>query len=121
MQSIYLVEDSAPVLQRLEKLLGPIPRTSIVGTASSATAAIGGILAKRPDVVLLDLSLSPGSGFDVLSEVQRSAPDIEFYVLSSFSSEPYRRQALRLGAKDFFDKTREFERVRDVIAQRALQ
>jgi hypothetical protein len=42
-------------------------------------------------------------------------------MLSNFSAEPYRRQAARLGAHDFFDKTNEFERVRDVVARRAVQ
>jgi hypothetical protein len=40
-------------------------------------------------------------------------------MLSSFASEPYRRLAARLGARDFFDKSTEFERVRDLIAARA--
>jgi len=40
-------------------------------------------------------------------------------MLSNFASEPYRRHAERLGASGFFDKTTEFERVRDVLAQRA--
>ena len=46
-------------------------------------------------------------------------PGIEVYMLSNFASEPYRRHAERLGASGFFDKTTEFERVRDVLAQRA--
>jgi hypothetical protein len=40
-------------------------------------------------------------------------------MLSNFSTQPYRRIAAELGARDFFDKTNEFERVRDVIASRA--
>ena len=121
MKSIYLVEDSQPVLQRLNELLAPVPGTAIVGSAASANDAIDGILRERPDIVVLDLSLSPGSGFDVLTAVHRAAPEIDFYVLSNFAIEPYRRQALRYGAKGFFDKTNDFERVRDVIAQRAQQ
>ena len=38
---------------------------------------------------------------------------------SNFSADPYRQLAEKLGARDFFDKTREFNRVRDVIASRA--
>jgi DNA-binding NarL/FixJ family response regulator len=55
----------------------------------------------------------------VLRAVHRAAPEIDVYMLSNFVSEPYRRLAERLGARDFFDKSKEFERVRDTVARRA--
>jgi len=119
MQDLYLVEDSAIVRQRLEALLTDIPGTRIVGHAGGAGEAVRDILAKHPDVVLCDLNLTQGTGFDVLRAVQAKAPGIECYMLSNFSAPPYRRLAAELGARDFFDKSNEFERVRDVIARRA--
>jgi DNA-binding NarL/FixJ family response regulator len=117
--NVFLVEDSPLVLQRLAKLLETVPDTKVVGHAANAQAAIRGILDTKPDVVVLDLHLAPGSGFDVLSAVHPSLPDTDIFVLSNFSSQPYRRQAHRLGARDFFDKSHDFERVRDAIAARA--
>ena len=119
MQSVYLVEDSALVLDRLAKLLQGVPGTAVVGHSGSAQAAIGDILKSRPDVVVLDLHLAPGSGFDVLTAVHANLPKTDVFVLSNFSSEPYRRHAHRLGARDFFDKSNDFERVRAAIAARA--
>ena len=52
---------------------------------------------------------------------QRRAPQIDFYMLSNFSSEPYRQLASRLGARGFFDKSSEFQHVRDLITARATQ
>jgi DNA-binding NarL/FixJ family response regulator len=116
---IYLVEDSPAVLQRLEAMVGTIEGARSVGHASRAADAIEGILAEHPDVVVLDLKLAEGSGFDVLRALHRAAPDVDVYMLTNFASEPYRRLAERLGARDFFDKTTEFERVRDTIVDRA--
>lgn len=116
---VFLVEDSVPVRERLKEMLGAIPGVSIAGHASAAREAIAGILAAKPDVVVLDLKLANGSGFDVLSDVHQREPGIGFYMLSNFASEPYRRHAARLGALGFFDKSSEFERVREAIAQRA--
>ncbi len=99
-------------------MLGALPEVSIVGHTGDAHEAIAGILSAKPDVVVLDFKLSHGSGFDVLSEVHGREPGIDFYMLSNFASEPYRRRAARLGAIDFFDKSSEFERVRDVVARR---
>jgi len=119
MQDLYLVEDSAIVRQRLETLLTDLPETRIVGHAGGAREAVRDILAKRPDVVLCDLNLTQGTGFDVLRAVHQRAPGIDLYMLSNFSAEPYRRMAARLGARDFFDKSRDIQRVREVLAARA--
>lgn len=119
MQKIFLVEDSHLVLARLEAMLASIPDTRVCGTATHAERAIRGILEEQPDLVLCDLRLATGSGFDVLRAVHAAAPEIDVYMLSNFVAEPYRRLAAELGARDFFDKSSEIERVRDLVAGRA--
>ena len=116
---VFLVEDSQIVSQRLEALLAEVPGTRIVGRATSATAAIRDILATRPDLVVLDIQLAEGTGFDVLRELHARAPEIDVIMLSNYSADPYRQIAERFGARALFDKSREFERVRDVVAERA--
>ncbi|HUJ86843.1 MAG TPA: response regulator transcription factor [Burkholderiales bacterium] len=116
---VYLVEDSPAILERLEALLATVEGARTVGRASRAGEAIEGILAERPDLVVLDLKLAEGSGFDVLRAVRGAAPGIDVYMLTNFASEPYRRLAERLGARDLFDKSTEFERVRDAVRDRA--
>lgn len=116
---VFLVEDSPAVLERLEALLASIEGAAAVGHASRAEEAIHAILETHPDAVIVDLKLSEGSGFDVLRAVHERAPEIDLYMLSNFAAEPYRRLAARLGARAFFDKSSEFERVREVLAARA--
>jgi len=116
---LFIVEDSLPVRERLRGMLGVISGVQIVGEAECVTEAVAGILETKPAVVVLDLQLGTGSGFNVLDTVHRREPGIDFYMLSNFASEPYRRHAERLGARGFFDKSNEFERVRDAVAERA--
>ena len=117
--NVFLVEDSAQVVQRLEELLGAIRGVRTVGSAGRADEAIREVLTLRPDAVLCDISLAQGTGFDVLRALHAQAPDVEVYMLSNFATEPYRRIAARLGARDFFDKSTELERMRDAVAARA--
>jgi DNA-binding NarL/FixJ family response regulator len=117
---VFLVEDSALVRERLESLLTAVPGTRIVGRAHGADAAIEEILATRPDLVVLDVQLAQGSGFDVLRALHAKAPELDVVMLTNYSSDPYRQIAERFGARGFFDKSREFERVRDVVASRAV-
>ncbi len=118
---VFLVEDSPLVCERLQEMLA-----GIEGRARSASAATRrrghrrASCATHPDVVVLDLRLAQGSGFDVLRALHAQAPAIGVYMLSNFADAPYRRLAERLGARDFFDKSTEFERVRDTLAARAL-
>jgi len=113
---VFLVEDSVMVRERLESLLAQVPGTEIVGRAAGAQAAIRDILQTRPDLVVLDVQLAEGSGFDVLRALHAEAPELDVVMLSNYSSDPYRQIAERFGARAFFDKTRDFERVRDVVA-----
>lgn len=116
---VFLVEDSPVIRERLEALLADIPGTTIVGRAAGAAEAIGAILAARPDLVLLDVQLAEGSGFDVLRALHAQAPGLPVVMLTNYSADPYRQIAERFGVRAFFDKTKEFERVREVLAQAA--
>jgi DNA-binding NarL/FixJ family response regulator len=116
---VFLVEDSVMVRERVAAMLEATPSARLAGHAADAESAIRDILAGSPDVVLLDISLADGSGFDVLRAVRPQAPQIDFYVLSNVSSYPYRQLAGTLGARGFFDKSTEFERVRELLAARA--
>src|SRR5262249_10486515 len=108
---VFLVEDSAMVRERLEALLGAVPGVQIVGRASGAAMAIHQILERRPDLVVLDVQLAQGSGFDVLRALHAQAPELDVVMLTNYSGDAYRHIAERFGARAFFDKSREFERV----------
>lgn len=116
-RTVYLVEDSPLVSERLLEMLDATPGARVVGLATGADEAIRDILAEHPDVVLLDIRLAQGTGFDVLRAVRAQAPEIDVYMLSSFASEPYRHLATRLGARGFFDKATEIAQVRDAVAR----
>jgi DNA-binding NarL/FixJ family response regulator len=115
---VFLVEDSPAVLERLEAMLEDVSARE-VGHASGAKEAIRRILAERPDLVVLDLRLAEGSGFDVLRVLHERAPDVDVLMFTNFASEPYRRMAERLGARGFYDKTTEFDGVRAALEARA--
>jgi len=115
---VFVAEDSPLILERLEAMIA-LAGADQVGCASGVEAAIRGILSARPELVILDVQLADGTGFDVLRAIREQAPEIDIYLFSNFAAYPYRQLAERLGARGFFDKSREFESMRDVVAQRA--
>jgi DNA-binding NarL/FixJ family response regulator len=114
---VYIVEDSAPIRARLSEMLSRMDRVSVVGEAASAREAVAGILRVRPDSVLLDLNLTGRTGIDVMRSVRPKAPEIVFVVLTNHAEPQYRRAATAAGAAYFLDKSNEFDRVREVIAE----
>ena len=118
---IFLVEDSPMIRERLVALLSPVEGMNLLGYADRSDTAVREIVAQRPDAVLLDLNLASGSGIDVLRALRVQAPEVDVFVLTNFANPQYRRLCESLGARGFFDKTTEFEKVRDAIAVRAGQ
>jgi DNA-binding NarL/FixJ family response regulator len=117
MTRVYIVEDSAPIRARLAEMLSLMERVSVVGESANAREAVAGILRVRPDSVLLDLNLMGCTGIDVMRSVRPKAPEIVFVVLTNHAEAQYRRAATEAGAAYFLDKSNEFDRVREVIAE----
>lgn len=109
------------IRERLESLLASIEGVHGVGHAAGADEAIHEILDLHPHAVVLDVRLAQGTGFDVLRALREQAPEIAVYMLSNFATEPYRRLAARLGVAGFFDKTTQFEHVREALADRVTR
>jgi len=114
---VFVAEDSPLIQQRLDAMLAACGADP-VGHARNVTCATRLILQTQPDVVILDVQLADGTGFDVLRAVRDRAPEIDVLLFSNFAADPYRQLAERLGARGFYDKTREFGLLRDAVAQR---
>lgn len=112
---IFLVEDSPLIRDRLHAVIAEIGVARVVAEAEAPPAAIEGIAAHRPDVVVLDLNLAGGSGLEVLQALRANRPTPKVMVLTNYSDRFYRRKCLGLGAEWFFDKTLEFERVGETL------
>lgn len=123
MMMVYLVEDSPVICERLRDMVMELAPDAKVLEATSAHAAIAGILEQRPELVILDLKLEGGSGLDVLREVHAKLPAIQVIVFSSHASRPFRKKCMAMGAAEFFDKAQDFEllraKVRQIIATAA--
>ena len=113
---VFLVEDSQMLRERLRALVSTIAGAIVVGEAVAADEAVAAIRQASPDAVILDLHLSRGNGFDILRALGHASPAVAFFVLTGHPLSGYRDVALRLGAKAFFDKSADIERLREALA-----
>jgi len=102
---VYVVEDSA-IMRRL--LVGTVTAAGaeLIGDSADAQSAIEALSKLRPDLVLIDIALKSGTGFDVLEALQTvdSKPGPIKVVLTNHASPEYRAMSFRMGANGFFDK-----------------
>ena len=102
---VIIVEDSELISSQICRVLSQEPRIQIVGISTEESAAIELIHATRPDAVLLDLSLSPGSGIAVLRSMRKANLGSRVFVLTNNTEDTIRSQCEGLGISGFFDKS----------------
>lgn len=100
---VGVIDDHNLVREGLKLVLSGQPDIVVVGEAASAAEARG-ILAVRPDVVLLDLSLGDDDGIPLLRWLVGQAPTLKVIVLSMHRDAETVRQALNAGAAGYVPK-----------------
>ena len=103
--NVVIVEDSELISSQIRRVLGKEPRINIIGVASEEATAIALILSSKPDAVLLDLSLAPGSGIAVLRAIREAGNCSHVFVLTNNIEDAVRQQCEALGISGFFDKS----------------
>ncbi len=73
---VAIVEDHAVVREGLKHALSEAPTLHVVGEAAGVSSALSMVRRTRPDVLLLDLSLSDGTGHDVLRGLSEPRPTV---------------------------------------------
>ena len=100
-RTILLVEDEPAIAEPLAETLA---REGFdLEVAPTAAAAVDAAARLRPDLILLDLMLPDGSGFDVCREVRRSS-QVPIIMLTARGDEADRVIGLELGADDYVVK-----------------
>jgi len=100
-RTILLVEDEPAIAEPLaETLTREGFHLEVAGTAADALQKAAGV---RPDLILLDLMLPDGSGFDVCREVRRDS-QVPIIMLTARGDETDRIIGLELGADDYVVK-----------------
>ncbi|MCI0692969.1 response regulator transcription factor [candidate division KSB1 bacterium] len=116
---IVIVDNFPHVRDSLKSLLSTLKEVEIIGEAQDVPGAINLAKELQPDIAILDINIPGGSGFDVLKELKKKAGLV--IVLTSYSSPPFRQKAQKAGADFFFDKSTEFEKMIEVLKQKAAQ
>jgi DNA-binding NarL/FixJ family response regulator len=115
--SIFIADDSLIIRARLVTLLEDLVGVKLVGQADNGADAISAIWQLKPDVVILDIRMPIGSGFEVLQNIKQGQAAPIVIILTNYPYSVYRQKCLQAGADFFLDKSTEFDQIPALIEQ----
>jgi DNA-binding NarL/FixJ family response regulator len=100
---ILIVDDHPIVRLGIRQMIAFEPDLTVCGEADSAGSALG-LLASKPDLAIVDLSLREGSGLELIRSLREAAPEMRILVLSMHDEALFAERALRAGAHGYMMK-----------------
>ena len=107
---VLIVEDQIAVRQDLEEFFEQQPGFTVVGICGSVYDALTTIHIELPDLLLLDIGLPDGTGFDILQQIPAQSKVIFLTAHHEFAI-----QAFRYGAIDYLLKPLDENELREAL------
>jgi DNA-binding NarL/FixJ family response regulator len=117
MLKVFIADDSVVVREKLKEAIEEMGSFKVVGESGNAEQAILEIRRLNPEVVILDIRMPGGGGLPVLKDIKAREPVRTAIVLTSFPFPQYRETYLAAGTDYFFDKTRDIQKLLDVLKE----
>jgi two-component system LytT family response regulator len=105
-----IIDDERLARAELKKLLQDFPEIEVIDEAANADEGISKIETLRPDLIFLDIQMPGKSGFDMLSELERT-PQVIF----TTAYDEFALKAFEVNALDYLLKPVEPKRLADAI------
>ncbi|MBU0473842.1 MAG: LytTR family DNA-binding domain-containing protein [Bacteroidetes bacterium] len=101
MLKILIVEDEKMTSEMIAQMVSSsFPDALIVGQVDSVANGISEIIKHKPDIILLDINLKDGNGFEILERTQ----DIDYMVVFITAYSEYAVKAFKISAIDYLLK-----------------
>src|SRR5712671_6504598 len=105
-----IIDDERLARAELKKLLQDFPEVEVVDEASNAEEGIAKIESQRPDLIFLDIQMPGKTGFDMLSQLERT-PQVIF----TTAYDEFALKAFEVNALDYLLKPITAERLSEAV------
>lgn len=106
-----IIDDERLARNELRRLLEAFPKIEILGEAANAEEALDLVDKLRPDLLFLDIQMPGKTGFELLSEIEGSVPDVIF----TTAYDEYALKAFEYNALDYLLKPIDPNRLAEAI------
>ena len=103
--TILIADDNNLMRRTLKALISEMKNAIVAGEATNGEEAI--VLADKlfPDIILMDINMSPVNGFEATRKILEQDPTAKIIGISLHTQISYARNLLRLGAKGYVTKS----------------
>ena len=102
---IVVIEDHPLFRERLVHLIETEPDLEVCGETDNVPDGVALIREKKPEAVILDITLKRSNGLELLKDLRALGLDIPVLVLSMHEESLYAERALRAGARGYITKS----------------
>ncbi|NQU68099.1 MAG: response regulator transcription factor [Candidatus Marinimicrobia bacterium] len=106
--SVLLVDDHDILRKGIKAILEKESDITVVGEASDGIDAVKQAEAKKPDLVLMDISMPLLNGLQATIRIKHALPDTKIIILSRHRTREYVYKALKAGASGYLIKKSAF-------------
>jgi DNA-binding NarL/FixJ family response regulator len=115
--TVLIVDDHTLIRETWSFLLGRNENFEVIAEVGDGQKAIDISRDKRPNIVLLDINMTPLNGFDVLKMIRKQSPGSKVIAVSMHSQPAYAKKMLRMGAKGYVTKNSPRQEMLDAIME----
>jgi DNA-binding NarL/FixJ family response regulator len=108
---VIIVEDHPIFRMGMKELIDSEKDLTVVGEAENVTEALDLLSEKRPDLVIVDLSLKDSNGIELVKEIHNNYKSIYSLVLSMHDESIHAERCIMAGAKGYIMKQEASESV----------
>jgi DNA-binding NarL/FixJ family response regulator len=101
---ILLVDDHPLVRERLAEIINREPDLRVCGEAEDRHEALQAVEARRPDLVIVDLTLKNSDGLELIKDIHSRWASLRMLVVSMHDESLYAERVLRAGALGYITK-----------------
>jgi DNA-binding NarL/FixJ family response regulator len=112
---IVLVDDHELIRESWKMLLHKDKRFIVIGQCMNGAQAIEQAQVLLPDIMLMDINMTPVNGFEATEQISKLAPTVKVIGVSANDNPRYALKLLRLGGKGFVTKTSAFDELKTAI------
>lgn len=113
--TVVLADDHAIVREGIARLVESFGNIEIIGQAGDGFETIIQAKEKKPDVMLLDITMPKMNGVEVISEIKKVSPRTKIIVVSMHDKERYIKDCMRNGASAYLLKASAVHELKDAI------
>lgn len=122
---VMLVDDSELVRRGIASVLASAGSAiKVVAEAGNVATAVSECLRVKPDIVLMDIRMPDGQGFDACRQILQKQPTTKVIVLTSYANDSFVYESVAAGAQGYLMKEIDpqglIQAVRDVAAGRSI-